>query len=267
MTRPSAWPVFRGLAHLPGQCGVLLPGRLQRGAAAHADLSGFRSPRRRKRRSRRILRPTRPGFFEPYRLEKRYVRKDGQTVLGLATTVAPVFAASGEPSCFLAMVENVSERKRAEDVLRASEEMFRQLIEGAPAAVFGATRGADYLRQPGSRAAPWSEPLLRTRWSLGAWCRTGIHPGSLNALGEGLHHPRPAASSPLEAVLLKLDGSEVPVEVSVVSICLQSRTASLVRSRHHAATDRKPILPSGTSRSSRRWASWREASLTISTIC
>ena len=74
--------------------------------------------------TRRLLRGEIPGFV----IEKRYVRKDGQLVWGQMTT-SLIRRPSGEPACALAVIEDISERKRAEERLRASEEHLRVLVE------------------------------------------------------------------------------------------------------------------------------------------
>jgi PAS domain S-box-containing protein len=59
-----------------------------------------------------------------YRTEKRYVRKDKQIVWA-STTVNTVRDKSGEFLYFLAMVEDISERKRAEEEREALESQLR----------------------------------------------------------------------------------------------------------------------------------------------
>src|SRR4028119_373210 len=67
------------------------------------------------------------GDNEPYTMEKRYVRKDGSPVW-VNLTVSLVREASGEPRYFIAMVEDISERKRIEeerDLLLVREQLAR----------------------------------------------------------------------------------------------------------------------------------------------
>ena len=71
------------------------------------------------------------GKIPLYRTEKRYIRKDGETVWG-ACTVALVNDKGGEFLYFLTMIEDITERRRAEDeraklwsaVERAGEGVF-----------------------------------------------------------------------------------------------------------------------------------------------
>jgi PAS domain S-box-containing protein len=59
-----------------------------------------------------------------YQMEKRYIRKDGHAVWG-RLTVSLVHNADGNPRFAMGMVEDITERKPAEQALRESEERFQ----------------------------------------------------------------------------------------------------------------------------------------------
>jgi PAS domain S-box-containing protein len=59
----------------------------------------------------------RAGEIDVYKLEKRYLRKDGQVVWG-RTTVTQLREATGEPERFIGVIEDITDRKRAELALR-----------------------------------------------------------------------------------------------------------------------------------------------------
>jgi PAS domain S-box-containing protein len=74
------------------------------------------------------------GEVPRYQLEKRYLRKGGEVVhvmLSGAVVRDPV----GAPVHFIAQVEDITERKRAERALRASEAKFSGLVSIAPDAI------------------------------------------------------------------------------------------------------------------------------------
>jgi PAS domain S-box-containing protein len=67
------------------------------------------------------------GEIPSYRLEKRFLTKDRHLVW-LDLTALVVRGSRGEALYGLAMVEDVSERKRAEEALRKGEEQYRSFI-------------------------------------------------------------------------------------------------------------------------------------------
>jgi PAS domain S-box-containing protein len=71
------------------------------------------------------------GEISSYVLEKRYIHKDGSELWG-TLTVSLVRDQAGAPQYFIAVVEDISQRKRTELRLRQSEERFRRLFDGAP---------------------------------------------------------------------------------------------------------------------------------------
>ena len=68
----------------------------------------------------RVLR----GDADAYAMEKRYLRKDGSSVW-VNLTVSCARAADGTVEYFIAVVEDISERKRTADALQASDERTR----------------------------------------------------------------------------------------------------------------------------------------------
>ncbi|MHB8071117.1 MAG: PAS domain S-box protein [Candidatus Cryosericum sp.] len=65
------------------------------------------------------------GELSEYSMEKRYRRKDG-TPIWVNLTVSPLWQAGESPQYLIGLVEDITERKRIEDRLRASESDLRE---------------------------------------------------------------------------------------------------------------------------------------------
>jgi PAS domain S-box-containing protein len=98
------------------------------------------------------------GRISSYVLVKRYVRKDG-SVIWSNVTVSRLWDKGDEPDFIMAAIEDITDRKRAEDALVASETQFHELYENMTSgcAIYsvindGAT-GADYIVSNFNRAA------------------------------------------------------------------------------------------------------------------
>ena len=68
------------------------------------------------------------GAIPNYRMEKRYVRRDGSLVW-IDLTVSLVRTQDGEPDYLVAVVEDIQRRKEAEAALEAAQESHRQHLE------------------------------------------------------------------------------------------------------------------------------------------
>ena len=77
-----------------------------------------------------LLRGERQGF----QIEKRYVKKGGGVMWG-RLSVSCIEGSEEEPSLAMGVVENISELKRAEAALGASESRFRAVVEQSPLSI------------------------------------------------------------------------------------------------------------------------------------
>ncbi|NPV87595.1 MAG: PAS domain S-box protein [Anaerolineae bacterium] len=75
------------------------------------------------------------GEIESFVIEKRFIRKDGG-VVWVSMYVSPLRGEDGEVQGDLGVLHDITDRKRAEEALRQSEELFRSLFELSP---FGAS--------------------------------------------------------------------------------------------------------------------------------
>ena len=104
----------------------------------------------------------RTGANVPPILEKRYIRKDGQTVWVRASGTMRRDK-GGLPTEFIAIIEDITERKRIEKALAAKEAQLEQVFMQAPVAIV-VFRGRDFVVE---LANPFYQALLQGRQLVG----------------------------------------------------------------------------------------------------
>ena len=73
------------------------------------------------------------GKVSTYSIDKRYIRKDAGLVW-VNLTVSLIRKENGEPDWFVAVIKDITERKKVQESMRDSEEKFRHLMEQSPLA-------------------------------------------------------------------------------------------------------------------------------------
>ncbi len=76
------------------------------------------------------------GDSSSFSVEKRYVRKDGKVVWAVAVVSVLLRDAAGKPATAIAIIQDISDRKRLEEELRESEARFRVFVDHAANAFF-----------------------------------------------------------------------------------------------------------------------------------
>lgn len=74
------------------------------------------------------------GKISKYNIEKRYRHKDGHIIWG-QVNVSLVRDSSGNPGYFIAQIQDITDRKRADQALQKSESRFRMLFERTDSAI------------------------------------------------------------------------------------------------------------------------------------
>ncbi len=92
-----------------------------------------------------LRRRVRQGTQQKYELEKRYLTKAGETIW-VRITAAGIRDRDGKLAHNIGLIENITERKRFEEALQASEEQFRLLFEEAPLGAAITDTGLTVLR-------------------------------------------------------------------------------------------------------------------------
>ena len=80
--------------------------------------------------TQKLSNAVRQGKINSYRTEKRYLKKDGQFVWGIIRATA-VKDNEGQIQYWLGLIEDISDRKHAEEALEESEKRYRMLFEHA----------------------------------------------------------------------------------------------------------------------------------------
>ncbi|HLL40798.1 MAG TPA: PAS domain S-box protein, partial [Rubrobacteraceae bacterium] len=75
------------------------------------------------------------GEIETYQMQKRYLHADGH-VVWILLSASLVHDEEGEPLFFIAQIQDITERKVAEEKIREAEERYRTLVERMPAIVY-----------------------------------------------------------------------------------------------------------------------------------
>jgi PAS domain S-box-containing protein len=152
------------------------------------------------------------GADDRYAIEKRLVRKDGG-IIWVNITSSTVRDAEGTFLFGIRVLQDITERKRAEEALRNSEQRLREILAAMPAAIY--TTDADGRLTFYNRAAVdlWGcEPELGTSRWCGSWQlyypdgRPMAHDECPMAIT--LRQGRPVVGA--EAVAERPDGTRVP---------------------------------------------------------
>ena len=153
--------------------------------------------------------------------EFRLQRKDGTPVWTLMST-NPIMNERGEFEGALAMVSDITERKRAEDALRESEARYRGLVELAPDGILVHCEGRIVFA---NRAAAHHFGADEPESLVGMRVMDLVHPDYSRQVTERIGRLQTAGETvPLvEEKLLRLDGTTFQAEIAAVGITYEGR--------------------------------------------
>ncbi|MCG3115890.1 MAG: PAS domain-containing protein [Candidatus Manganitrophus sp. SA1] len=106
------------------------------------------------------------GEIDGYTVDKRWIRKDSR-VIDTTISVKCLRRPDGSVDHFVALLQDITERKRAEEALRESEERLRLALEAAQMGTFD-----------------WDIPRNRITWSRGHEKLWGLAPGEFGGTYE-----------------------------------------------------------------------------------
>ncbi len=163
------------------------------------------------------------GQMEPS--EFRIMDKDG-TVIYVSTSSRPVYT-DGQITGFTALMSNITERKKAEEALRESEQMFKSTLEDAPDGIYISDLLGNFIL--GNRRCEEIIGFKREELVGKNFLELNLLPedeiikaaGLLQANIEG------KPTGPDELNLIRKDGSRVPVEINTSLIKRYGETVAL----------------------------------------
>jgi len=166
-----------------------------------------------------------PHIFEHdyYSYEYRFKCKDGKYIW-VSDYMRLVRNDSGEPVEIVGYWVDVTERRRAEEALRESEERYRALVELSPEAIFVASDGKHvFVNSAGLKLFGASSPDQ----ILGKQVMDVIRPDYHEAVAERIQEAMRTGKAPpaAEEKFLRLDGTEIDVEVRAAPLIYQGRPA------------------------------------------
>jgi diguanylate cyclase (GGDEF)-like protein/PAS domain S-box-containing protein len=166
------------------------------------------------------------GEIRSFQMEIRYLHRDGHTVPALLS-VSLIFDSKDKPLLLCYQLQDISERKQAEEKLRGSEDSYRRLVELSPDAILVQRRGTIiYANAACSALLGASSPDEL----LGKAVLQFVHPDDREAVKKRIEIVRqdPGAPPPprTERRYIGLDGREVQVEVVINRITYQSEPAT-----------------------------------------
>ena len=143
------------------------------------------------------------GKRQQFQIEKRYRRKDGSPVW-VRNNVSLVPGTDLVPRFIMALSEDITERKRAEEALRASEQSFRLIVDGI-AGLVAIMKGTGEVEGVNRQAL---EYFGKTVEELGSWSTTdAVHPDDLpGVISAWSHSVKTAAPYDVDHRLRRADG-------------------------------------------------------------
>ncbi|OQX96473.1 hypothetical protein B6I21_00875 [candidate division KSB1 bacterium 4572_119] len=166
------------------------------------------------------------GSIPHFELEKRYIQKDGSIVYGILR-VSLIKDSDGSPIYFLGQLMDITERKRAEEALRESEERYRNLAENSPNAIVVHSEGKvvfvnnEAIKIMGGK----NETDL-----MGLPVTNFVHPNFENIVSKRIKHlySKKGNVALLEEKFIRLDGTMIDVEVAGADVNYKGKPASQV---------------------------------------
>jgi PAS domain S-box-containing protein len=156
--------------------------------------------------ARRVL----AGEIESYSMEKRYLRKDG-SVIWTNLAVSLVRDSSGDSEYFIGAIEDITERKRAEEQLREKEVQYHDIFEATGDGLVITDMDGNLVDANPAFCSMHGYDSCEEL--VGRHATTWIHPDYHRLLEEYAATIQAGGQFQAQAVDVRKDGSSFPVEI------------------------------------------------------
>ncbi|RJQ48134.1 MAG: sensor domain-containing diguanylate cyclase [Nitrospiraceae bacterium] len=158
-----------------------------------------------------------------FRMDKRYIRKDGQIVYGLLT-VSNIFNDTGETELIIGIIEDITERKKTEAAIKESEEKFHNLFNHASDSVFlmSVSANDDLIIEDANEAAYITHGYTREEL-IGNSISMLDDPMTAKHIPERIKLLLRGKTLRAEGTHVRKDGSTFPVEISAKLIVINGK--------------------------------------------
>jgi len=167
------------------------------------------------------------GKINGFQMEKRYIHPDG-SVVWINMTIAPENVKDKAHPRHLSMIEDITERKKAEEEFKKSEDRFRLLVENAPDAIFARNKRGCFTYL--NKAAIALFGATSAQELIGTPTIERYHPkvrGTLLGRMQIINEQQLAA--PLhQTICLQSNGNDVNVETTAVPMHYMGEDGALV---------------------------------------
>ncbi len=175
------------------------------------------------------------GEDVPTLYETILIKKDGSKIQVEVNANAMDY--NGQPADFV-YLRDLTERKKAEELIRQSEEKYRKLIETANDAIFLADIKSGIILDANKRA----ETLIgRPRKELIGMSQTKLHPKGMSKKYKEIFKKHVKAGSAIlgDVFALHKDGTEIPISISASTFELGGK--QVIQGIFHDLTEHKKI--------------------------
>jgi PAS domain S-box-containing protein len=163
------------------------------------------------------------GKVDTYRMEKRYFHKNG-SLIWIHLTVSLVRDGHNNPLFFVSQIEDITERKKSDLLLKESEEKFRKLVEESEVGVFILQDNRlVYVNPRFEKITGYSEASLLNNMSF----EKLVHKEELEKAGKNhlSEFAQEKSSGHYQLKFVREDGTILQTEIFISPISLEGRPA------------------------------------------